>query len=150
MRPLSLVQAVQAKIKTLSDYGDRVFIVPSIVGLVLMESYEFPLVGVIYRPGNIEDLARNHYFEHEVDVVILQSNWKEQEVVIGNSSRKGLLKLYEELFALLKDETFDSSLDPPMDNVFFKKTIGIKDYKAIGGQGLSALIGFTLVYQESV
>lgn len=142
MKAKALTDAIIAELKTITEFGSRVYAVPS--QLVVPPSQKTPMALVVYRGSDVtyQKGANTNIYIHRFAVYIVHGIWREELVI--TDSADGLLVLLEKAIAALKDKRFptvDQSIIPDAKNI-----LGTEDYLQWGWYGAS--IGFEINYTE--
>lgn len=150
MKVEELMDAIEAKIKTVSVYGNRVYQVPSVISLVAtLKIYKTPMVGIVLTGAKTPPLMGGKFiFTYSFDIFVLQRIWKDQNVIKGNATTKGLMELVTDLFNLLKAEIFTTELSGAINMATITDIIGTSEWRQLGSDYYSASSGISIKYME--
>lgn len=127
----------------------RAYLVATEASYLLMETYKTPGIGIVYTGGDpdIEEQQVHQSRKYTFDINIYQTVWKEEKVIEGDESAKGLFELQSICQKLIEEMSPDTDFTDPVYLVAIEGYIGTNEWIDNAG-GLSAWIGLKIVIKE--
>ena len=128
----------------------RVFLLASEASYLLMSSYDTPGMGIVYTGGNpdVYEQAQHQSEKYTFDIFLYQVVWKEEKVIEGDGTEKGLLELRTTCKKLIEDIDLNRDFTDKVYLAAISGYTGTSEWPELNADGLAAWIGMSVIIKE--
>lgn len=144
-----ITEDLQTKIKTLSAYSNRVYVLASREAYFFMNTIQnTPAVVIVHKGSTGKDEKGNARATetHNFDIHIFQIIWQEDEIITDGTN--GLMKLQADLVALLDTDSEPTGFTSRVIDIWVTDRFGSQDYAASDDSRFRASTGISLSILE--